>query len=156
MKSGRYTVVRPLHLAAELAGRPDLAEPFRRFGEPLGRAFQLRDDVLGAFGTAEATGKPVGDDLRQAKPTLLLEIARARAGNGDLAILTTVGDADLDDAGVERVREVLIRCGALDDVEGEIACAREMAMHHLRTMELTPAGRAELERLARVAIDRDR
>ena len=156
MKSGRYTVVRPLHLAAELTARPDLVEPFRAFGEPLGRAFQLRDDVLGAFGSAELTGKPVGDDLRQAKPTLLLEVARSRACGADAAVLGTVGDVNLDDQGVERIREILVRYGALDHVEREIAWAAEAAMHQLQAIELTATGYAELERLARVVIERDR
>ena len=55
-KSGKYTVERPLHLGAALAGRlDDLAGVrCRRFGIPLGEAFQLRDDLLGAFGDGDA------------------------------------------------------------------------------------------------------
>src|SRR5690606_7900547 len=48
-KSGKYTVERPLHLGAALAGRlGDLREPLSAYGEPLGEVFQLRDDMLGA------------------------------------------------------------------------------------------------------------
>ena len=46
-------------------------EPLTAYGLPLGEAFQLRDDVLGVFGDAALTGKPVGDDLREGKPTPL-------------------------------------------------------------------------------------
>ena len=67
-KTARYTVVRPLQLGAALAGRPDLAEPLARHGLPVGLAFQLRDDILGAFGDPAATGKPVGDDLQEVSP----------------------------------------------------------------------------------------
>ena len=71
-KSGKYTVERPLHLGAALAGRlDDLAGPLSDFGIPLGQAFQLRDDLLGVFGDAAVTGKPVGDDLREGKLTPL-------------------------------------------------------------------------------------
>src|SRR5690606_22876562 len=67
-KSGKYTVERPLHLGAALAGRlGDLREPLSAYGEPLGEVFQLRDDMLGAFGDPARTGKPVGHDLREGK-----------------------------------------------------------------------------------------
>ena len=54
--------------------------PLSAIGVPLGDAFQLRDDVLGAFGEADVTGKPVGDDLREGKATPLVALAAARAG----------------------------------------------------------------------------
>jgi len=72
-KTARYSVERPLHLGASLAGRlPELAPELSAYGIPLGIAFQLADDLLGAFGDPAETGKPVGDDERQGKPTLLL------------------------------------------------------------------------------------
>ena len=62
-------------------GTEDFAAPERSdellpalsaYGLPLGDAFQMRDDVMGAFGDEEITGKPVGGDLREGKPTPLL------------------------------------------------------------------------------------
>ncbi len=70
-KSGKYTIERPLHVGAAVAGRfHDLGAQLSAYGDPLGEAFQLRDDILGAFGESTMTGKPVGDDLprRQAHP----------------------------------------------------------------------------------------
>ena len=81
-KTASYTVERPLHLGAALAaptGLTALLGPLSAFGLPLGEAFQLRDDLLGVFGDPETTGKPVGDDLREGKATLLAGLARARA-----------------------------------------------------------------------------
>ena len=57
----------------------ELLPALTAYGLPLGEAFQLRDDVLGAFGDAAVTGKPVGDDLREGKPTPLLARAVAAA-----------------------------------------------------------------------------
>ena len=77
-KSGKYTVERPLHLGAVLAAPDrgaDLLPSLSAYGLPLGDAFQLRDDVLGAFGETTLTGKPVGDDLREGKPTPLMAMA---------------------------------------------------------------------------------
>ena len=78
-KTAGYTIVRPLQLGAALAGRADLADDLAAHGMPLGIAFQLRDDMLGAFGDSERTGKPVGDDLAEGKPTVLLALAREAA-----------------------------------------------------------------------------
>lgn len=81
LKTAGYTVIQPLHFGAALAGPADPARSaaFTRYGVAVGEAFQLRDDLLGAFGEPAVTGKPVGDDLVQGKPTVLLQLARARA-----------------------------------------------------------------------------
>ena len=79
-KTAAYTVERPLHLGAAIAGAdPDLVACYRRFGADIGVAFQLRDDLLGVFGDPAVTGKPAGDDLREGKRTLLLALAVERA-----------------------------------------------------------------------------
>ena len=75
-KSAKYSIERPLHIGAALAGaRPDSSSSSTRFGLPLGEAFQLRDDLLGVFGDPEATGKPAGDDLTEGKRTVLVALA---------------------------------------------------------------------------------
>jgi geranylgeranyl diphosphate synthase, type I len=74
-KSGKYTIERPLHLGALLADPSragELLPQLSAYGLPLGDAFQMRDDVMGAFGDATATGKPVGGDLIEGKPTPLM------------------------------------------------------------------------------------
>ncbi len=58
-KTAAYTIERPLHIGAALAGADDdLIDAYRRFGTDIGLAFQLRDDLLGVFGDPEVTGKP--------------------------------------------------------------------------------------------------
>ena len=84
-KSGKYTVERPLHLGAVLAAPDRAAEllpALSAYGLPLGDAFQMRDDVMGAFGDEAVTGKPVGGDLREGKPTPLACPGRAGVGSG--------------------------------------------------------------------------
>ncbi len=67
-------------LGAALAGRLEEARAaLSAYGLPLGEAFQLRDDLLGVFGDADLTGKPVGEDLKEGKPTLLYAYAAERA-----------------------------------------------------------------------------
>lgn len=121
-KSGKYTIERPLHIGAALANRlSDLEPVLAAYGMPLGEAFQLRDDLLGVYGEAALTGKPVGDDLREGKPTPLLAIATERADQDQLAILHMVGSADLDGAQVEAIQRVIADTGAKAHSEGRIA-----------------------------------
>ena len=62
-----------LHIGAVLMGRNQmLEESLSRYALPLGKAFQLRDDVLGVFGDESETGKPAGDDIREGKYTMLV------------------------------------------------------------------------------------
>jgi geranylgeranyl diphosphate synthase, type I len=70
MKSGRYSVREPLLIGAALA-RAEPIVPLERFGELVGEAFQLRDDLLGTFGDPSETGKPVDSDIREGKKNVL-------------------------------------------------------------------------------------
>lgn len=121
-KSGKYTVERPMHLGAALAGRFDeLAVPFSEYGIPVGEAFQLRDDLLGAFGDADITGKPVGGDLREGKPTALLALAHQRATGPDADLLTNrYGAADITDDEIVELQRVLTDTGARVELESTI------------------------------------
>ncbi len=100
-KSARYTVMRPSQLGAALGGgSPELVDGLGRYGSPIGRAFQLRDDVLGVFGDESVTGKPAGDDLREGKRTLLVAHAMALATRPSADRLDSLlGDPRLDTRG---------------------------------------------------------
>lgn len=156
-KSGKYTVERPLHLGAALAGRlDDLAAPLTAYGIPLGEAFQLRDDLLGAFGDADLLGKPVGDDLREGKPTPLLATARERASGPAAATLQRVGDPELGPEGVAAVQEVLVATGAAEEIERRIAGLAEQAVAAALALPVTEEARRELAELATYVAWRDR
>lgn len=116
LKTAGYTVIRPLHFGAALAGHTEPMQAFTRYGAPVGEAFQLCDDLLGAFGDAEVTGKPV-TDLAAGKATVLLQIALSRATPAQLAldsaalVRATGADAAVREMIAERVAE---GCQALD------------------------------------------
>ncbi len=152
-KTARYTVVRPLQLGTALAGRPDLAEPLARHGRPVGMAFQLRDDVLGAFGDPAATGKPVGDDLREGKPTLLMAMAKSAATPSQLAVLDAVG-TEMDDETVAEVQQVIIDTGALASLEEEISGLLQEALAALEGLPDVPAAKEALAATARFVATR--
>ena len=156
-KSGKYTVERPLHLGAALAGRlDDLGPTFSAYGLPLGEAFQLRDDILGAFGEAAVTGKPVGEDLRDGKPTPLLAIATARAGPAGRALLERVGASDLSDAEVADLQALLVETGAREETERRVEILMAEAVGALEESAVLPEARHALIELAHYVAHRDR
>src|SRR5215467_14132037 len=147
-KTTKYTIERPLHLGAALAGAGiDLARPgggphpggalagdggaaggdgslaaaYTGYGLPLGIAFQLRDDILGVFGDPARTGKPAGDDIREGKRTYLVASAVDSAEPRMASELReALGDPSLDDAAVARLREIITASGALKRTEARI------------------------------------
>jgi geranylgeranyl diphosphate synthase type I len=149
-KSGKYTIERPLHLGALLAAptRDDLIPVLSTYGLPLGDAFQMRDDVLGAFGDTAITGKPVGDDLREGKPTPLMAIATARANAAQLKELQLVGNQDLTPQQIARVQEVIRETGALDELETVITRLTDEAIAAVQNVPFAQSVRDELITLA--------
>ena len=155
-KSAKYTVERPLHLGAALAGADErLIGALSRFGLPVGEAFQLRDDVLGVFGDEQITGKPAGDDLREGKRTVLLAHAHAAADDaqGDL-LDRLVGRPDLDAGQVEQLRAVIVDTGALRAVEEHIAELHDAAVAALEQAPVAEPARSSLRELAERSVRR--
>jgi geranylgeranyl diphosphate synthase type I len=146
-KTARYTIVRPLQMGAALADAPELGPALERIGRPLGLAFQLRDDLLGAFGDSAVTGKPVGDDLREAKPTPLLARARSLANEAQQAILSLVGGT-LYDPQIAQVQETLIATGAVAEIEAEVASLTAKTLSEIRATPLAADASEHLTHLA--------
>ncbi len=150
-KSGKYTIERPLHLGALLADSEtsnDLIPHLSAYGLPLGDAFQMRDDVLGAFGETAVTGKPVGDDLREGKPTPLMAMATSRATAAQREVLGLVGKPGMSDDEVARAQQVIRETGALDELEEHIAKLTDEAVSAIRKAPISEHAKEELVALA--------
>ncbi len=156
-KSAAYTVQRPLQLGAAVA-RGGGDGFLSGYGLPLGEAFQLRDDVLGVFGDPAVTGKPAGEDIRAGKQTLLLVLGRQRATPAGRRLIDSAASQPAASAAeIERVRDVLVRCGALDAVERRIADLASQAQAALDPAGELPAdARAALASLAGQVTERGR
>jgi geranylgeranyl diphosphate synthase, type I len=155
-KTAKYTIERPLHLGAALAGsRQAIRQAFTGYGIPLGIAFQLRDDVLGVFGDPAQTGKPVSGDVREGKRTVLIALARERAGTAEARLLDrALGDRSLTDSAAAEVRAVIAGSGALAECEGLIAANVKEAVAALDGAAITTDAREALAELAVAATDR--
>ncbi|HEY8547673.1 MAG TPA: isopentenyl-diphosphate Delta-isomerase [Acidimicrobiales bacterium] len=161
LKSARYTVTRPLELGLALAGavvddpadvpvthldphHDRLRAALRVYGDAVGVAFQMRDDVLGLFGDHEATGKSCLDDLREGKRTLLvLRALRLADDAGRRLLVGALGDPDLDEATAHRCRQVVAASGALASVEALIEAEHDRALRALRSIGPPPARAAD-------------
>jgi geranylgeranyl diphosphate synthase type I len=150
LKSGRYTVTRPLLLGAAVSQEPRdpaLEAALHDYGDAVGVAFQLRDDVLGLFGDPAVTGKGAIGDLREGKRTLLVLRALELAGEaGRAEIEAGLGDSELDEAAAERIREIVRTSGALAAVERDVQ--ERLAAAHEALRPLPEPARGALERLA--------
>jgi geranylgeranyl diphosphate synthase type I len=149
LKSGAYSVERPVELGAVLAGAPDdTLASLRRYGTAVGEAFQLQDDILGLFGDLETVGKPVGGDVEQGKFTfLILHALRAATPDQRQVLERTLGRADAGPVEIERVRDIISESGALQAVRAMIAQRLETAREAIRGPDLEATGRAFLEGL---------
>ncbi|MDB4992676.1 MAG: Octaprenyl diphosphate synthase [Myxococcaceae bacterium] len=144
LKTGSYTVRGPLALGAILAGASDDARAqLDAFARPLGIAFQLRDDLLGTFGDARATGKPSGRDLTVGKRTALVAELEAPS---DLALRDRVlGVKDAPAALVAHLIERLVASGAKARVEDRLTALLAEARALLAAIPVTSGGRRLLE-----------
>lgn len=142
MKSGRYSVERPIQLGALLAGASaEVLEALAAYGAGMGEAFQLQDDLLGIFGDAERVGKPVGSDLAEGKFTVLIHHTLDRAPAEDRqVVLQALGNAGLAAGEVERVQTIIEECGARRHVVDMVEERMEAAMAALSDLELEPEG----------------
>lgn len=154
-KSAKYSIERPLHTGAALAGAGASATAaLRAFGLPLGEAFQLRDDLLGVFGDPDVTGKPAGDDLAEGKRTVLVALALDAAPDAEAARLDAALGRPLAPAEVDDLRGIIERCGAREQVEEVITALTDRALQVLEGSELRPEGVQALRDLAAAATQR--
>ncbi|CAN5483826.1 polyprenyl synthetase family protein [soil metagenome] len=154
-KSAKYSIERPLHIGAALAGAsPDVLASLTAFGLPLGEAFQLRDDLLGVYGDPEATGKPAGDDLTEGKRTVLVALALERADATDAQRLDESLGSALSEAEVAELRRIIDASGAQAEVEHRIDALTTESLAALDRAPVTDAARTVLRDLAAAATQR--
>jgi geranylgeranyl diphosphate synthase type I len=141
LKTASYTVRGPLVMGAHLAGADDAqVAALRAFADPLGVAFQLRDDLLGVFGDPSTTGKPAGNDLRAGKRSAVVVETTAAGWGSDIA--SVFGHPDASDAEVRAAVGRLEGRGVARRIEARIDALVHEACVALEGATLTTTGRA--------------
>lgn len=128
----------------------------RRFGEAIGRLFQIRDDMLGVWGESETTGKPVDSDIKRKKKSLPIIVALAGAKKSDRAALLSIyGQEIISDADVARVQSIFGRLEVKARVQAMADEAHRQAADLAGAINFSHRGRAELMGLVNFLLERD-
>lgn len=145
LKSGRYSVERPVELGTCLAGAPSrVRDALARYARAVGEAFQLQDDLIGTLGDARRAGKPGGSDLVEGKLTLLVHHALEAAGSEEERRLRrTLRDPSPEPAAIEAARELLWSTGAVARVRSEVDRRLSVAEAAIREAGLEEQGARE-------------
>lgn len=157
-KTSRYTFEGPLHLGCILAGgKKEMFTGFTEYSLPLGKAFQLQDDILGVFGEEKKLGKPVGSDVSEGKQTILLLRAKEKGSREQRRILDEyLGKKDLKKRELEEFRRVMKETGSLEYCQKS---ARRFVGESLSSLEKidfkNKEARIFLESLAHYIIERE-
>jgi len=132
LKTATYTVEAPLLIGALLAGaKQKHLRILSQYAIPLGKAFQLQDDILGMFGNEEKLGKPVGSDLKEGKKTLLILKALEKATPSQKYLIKkTLGNKNLTKNQLNQVRSIIIKTGSL-------AYSQELAKNLIKKAKLS-------------------
>ncbi len=137
-KTAAYSFVGPLTSGAMAAGASNrVIKSLERFGNNLGIAFQLTDDVLDVFGEAAVTGKPNASDIKEGKKTCLLVTTYKKAGPEQRKFLekTLSGEA-ISDNQVEKIKIIMQASGAKAKVEALAESYIANASEELKALNL--------------------
>ena len=154
----RYKTAKLFEAAARLGAiladaSTGIEEGMARYGMHLGTAFQLIDDVLDYSGDETATGKHLGDDLAEGKPTLPL-IHVMKRGNADQSACVRHAIEQSGRGDLPAVLAAIRATGALDETrrhaEGEV----RLALDAIAPLPASPF-RDSLIQLAKFAVARD-
>ncbi len=153
--TGEYTFVSPLMLGSTLGEKYEELKPiFKEYGQNAGILFQITDDLIGLYGDPEETGKPVGNDLREGKKTLLMQYAyQALAGEEQSRLSALLGKQDVSADEVAWVQSQVKATGAEEKTR---RVAGEYLEKAVQTLDLLPESdeRALLQNIAQYILYR--
>ncbi len=144
-----------LQVGASVAGAAaNERERLGAFGEHLGLAFQLRDDLLDAFGDPLLTGKQRGGDLRNGKKTLLLIRGLERSAEQGSSALRTELRKSAADRNVQQMLNALEELGVRAEVEEAAARHESAALAELQAVKVPQERKEPLRGLAAMLMAR--
>jgi len=156
-KTAAYTTTGPLLVGARLGGASEeLLRGLRAYGDPLGIAFQLRDDWLGTFGAPEDTGKSNESDLLQGKKTAVLAALEDDASHAAALTEFLRGGAGRERSAAEvaSMRARLVESDIDARVVSAVATESERARAALRSLVLPATARGWLDELVALVAER--
>jgi geranylgeranyl diphosphate synthase type II len=146
-KTAVYSFSAPLEAGAVLVGAPTGSRrTLRRFGQQLGLAYQLVDDLIGAFGSADVAGRREGKDLHEAKQTPLIALARQSEHWPEVA--DALSEAHTGPVAIRAAQRALAASGARSRMESLVGETLDAARAVVAASLLPDATRSMLFDLA--------
>jgi len=151
LKTALYSFAGPLCTGAMLAGAdPREVARLKSAAVYLGRAFQIRDDILGIFGEEKDTGKSSLSDLKEGKKTILVWYAYHNSDKNDKKEIRRIfSKSRIKRPDLLRMREILVSSGALDYAKGQAAALLKKADRGLDRSAMSPKYKAFLRDFSR-------
>lgn len=141
--------------AMSLGAQREDVERMRKFGEALGIAFQIQDDILD-YNRQNNTGKPVNNDLREHKITLpLIEVMERKTEQERKAIIALIERCDKDNEALDTLHNMVHNEGGIERATETMQAYLSRAMHLVSKYEDTPYRKALLDLCTFVA-ERDK
>jgi geranylgeranyl diphosphate synthase type I len=122
LKTANYTFGYPLSIGATLAGtNKKQTDILFKYGLYLGRAFQIKDDIMGIFGEESKTGKPNLTDLKEGKKTLLIWCAYRNSNKKDKSTIKKIlSGNNVSYSYLLKMSKIILKSGALVYAKGEV------------------------------------
>ena len=138
-------------MGAILAGaKENEIKKLLNYGLRLGRAFQIKDDLIGAFGKESETGKSNFTDFEAAKKTLLIWRAYNKSAAKDKKIIKEVfAGKSTRQEGLKNMRRVIKDSGALDYAKNQINGLIKQAQNSINSLSMRGAWRKTLDEFSR-------
>ena len=141
LKTANYTFIGPLCTGLLLAGgTPKQQKDLALFGEKVGIAFQIQDDILGIF--SNEMGKVKGSDIREYKQTILFTYIQTTKYKK--AFLKLYGKSRLTDKKIEKVKELLVKSGSKEYAEKKMSEYYDEGLKLLEHMKWIPKEKKQL------------
>lgn len=154
--SSSYSIEAPLLLGLDLAENNQLdLQLIRQFARHAGTAFQLQDDLLGVFGQSQTMGKPVGNDLREAKKTPLVLLSYRNSDADTRQYLSSTIGNQITSEQIKQIQAIIKESGAYQKTQELIKSESELALELLSKLPDTPA-KSRLRQLLDFLSKRDR
>ena len=122
LKTANYTFVSPLSIGATLAGADKKQlDILYKYGIALGRAFQIKDDIIGIFSSESKIGKPNLTDLQEGKKTILIWQAYKNSGFKERHVIKDIlSKKRVTRYDLDKIRSIIRSSGALQYTKNEV------------------------------------
>ena len=137
-KTANYTFASPLTMGATLAGaKPEQIKKLYSYGMLLGRAFQIKDDIIGIFGTVKEIGKSNLTDIKEAKRTLLVWYAFNHSGKTNKQLINKIMESKVaQDTELIKMRKIITNTGALAYAQNQIESLYTKAQCQISSLKM--------------------